>query len=445
MRIYFSYLLSLALLWLLGGCKTEEFIVPAGSGEPQLELMAVAEEALFGDSLLIRVHAEDQQVDLSTLKMELLFSEEVVSQNVLRTKDYGRYESRLYIPFLKGVPDGTAMLRLTLENVERVRVIATQEIDLKRPDFPYLNLVTAEETFKLERTQQHQYTLDAKLPMKVSGYLESPAFGVFGNTVQFGWDGQQVLQGLTQPIPFSNSQAGHWSISFQTFSYQASPFLTGYSVNGEAMEMLTDQMYKIDLDLEQHQSLDIQGIEGFQAWWLDPDFIQASGDELLFSARTGRYRVIADFSNEYLAIEALDGDDPATLSDDGTGAVWVIGEGIGKPSISSNNVSWNTDKALCMAPIGEQRYRISLVAGTHINLEEIDFKFFHQKDWGGEFSSQDITTDSDLIFIGDGDNGRDSGNLGVLEGQILEAGRRYIFELDLSAGKHQAVLHLRKE
>src|SRR6185312_523396 len=112
--------------------------------------------------------------------------------------------------------------------------------------------------------------------------------------------------------------------------------------------------------------------------------------------------------------EALQGSALASLQADGTGAVWIIGEGIGKPSLSSNTVGWNTDNALCLAPIGDKKYQITVVAGTTINAEDINFKFFHQKGWGGEFKSPGISTTSDVVFIGDGDNGRDSGNLGLV-------------------------------
>jgi len=134
------------------------------------------------------------------------------------------------------------------------------------------------------------------------------------------------------------------------------------------------------------------------------------------------------------------GNDLAKLQEDGTGAVWIIGEGVGKPKVSSNQVGWNTDKALCLAPLGNKKYQITLRAGESINTDNINFKFFHQKGWGGEFGGTDVTTSSDLVFVGDGRNGRDSGNLGVKTGKMLEAGKTYTFTLDLTAGNKKAVL-----
>jgi hypothetical protein len=51
-----------------------------------------------------------------------------------------------------------------------------------------------------------------------------------------------------------------------------------------------------------------------------------------------------------------------------------------------------------------------------------------------------VTTTSDIIFVGDGNNGRDSGNLGIKTGKVLESGKSYVFTLDLTAGNKKAVL-----
>lgn len=40
----------------------------------------------------------------------------------------------------------------------------------------------------------------------------------------------------------------------------------------------------------------------------------------------------------------MNGTSTATLNDDGTGALWIIGDGIGKPSVATNAVGWTTEK-----------------------------------------------------------------------------------------------------
>jgi len=97
-----------------------------------------------------------------------------------------------------------------------------------------------------------------------------------------------------------------------------------------------------------------------------------------------------------------------------------------------------------MAPIGNKTYQVTLVAGESVNTDEINFKFFHQKGWGGEFSSSTLTSESDIVFIGNGSNGRDNGNLGLVSGTKLEAGSTYVFTVDLSAGINKGVLRVVK-
>jgi hypothetical protein len=169
------------------------------------------------------------------------------------------------------------------------------------------------------------------------------------------------------------------------------------------------------------------------------------GDQLTFLPISGRYRVTANLISNWLRVEAMSGSNYATLQPDGTGAIWVIGDQVGKPSYTANHVGWTPANGLCMAPVGDKKYQLTLVAGETVNPEEINFKFFHQKDWGGEFSSQSLTTDSDIVFVGDGSNGRDNGNLGLVTGTTLEIGATYVFTIDLSAGVDNGVLTVVKK
>ena len=164
-----------------------------------------------------------------------------------------------------------------------------------------------------------------------------------------------------------------------------------------------------------------------------------------FNGINGKYRVTADFKLKYFIVEAMDGNNLAKLKDDGTGAIWIIGDGVGKPNVTTNQVGWNPGKALCMLPIGGQKYQITVKAGESIHTDNINFKFFHQKDWGGEFGAENISTDSDLFFIGNGSNGRDNGNLGIVVGKTLTLNDTYILTVDLSQGNSKAILKVVKK
>ncbi|GEM_PF-4556682 len=213
-------------------------------------------------------------------------------------------------------------------------------------------------------------------------------------------------------------------------------------------ENTTISTYSADVDLQKGQAVTLEGIDDIADWWIDPDFftrIEGTDNKFVFQAIDGSYRIDADQDLKYFTVQVLSGGAPATLNADGTGAIWVIGDGqIGKPT-NANGINWEPNNALCLAPIGDLKYRITLVAGSQIGTQAINFKFFHQKGWGTEFTNHKITHTSNLILLGDGSNGADPGNLMLQPGVTLEDSASYEFVVDVSAGNNSAVLTVTKK
>ncbi|NDV70252.1 DUF5125 domain-containing protein [Dysgonomonas sp. 25] len=414
-------------------------------GNPVMDSKTEFTSAMFGDSLQFTVNVMDD-VPLSTLKAQLFYGEDMVSETVIRTKTNDDYTGKIYIPYYANIPNGTATLKLVLQNIRFTITEEEHDLPLTRPDFPYLTFVTENGDYNMPRTGLYEYALTDNLPRKIKGYIKAPAMGTSGNEIDFGWVDNAIKEHSTEGIPFSNSDAGVYSITFNTFNYEAAPFIISYAVNDEKMDRVDDDNYKIDLALLQDDEIAVEGFDDFENWWLDPNFFKKdAGGRITFVPSDGKYRIKANLQHEYMTAEVLDAsNNPASLQADGTGAVWVIGDGVGFPSFATNAVGWNTAKALCMVPIGNKKFEILFIAGKTIKLDDINFKFFHQKGWGGEFSHTALTTTSTLVFVGDTTNGRDSGNLGIVDGQTLEDGATYAFVLDLSAGNSNAVLTVEK-
>lgn len=443
-RPILNFLLGTVAVATLYSCKKDEKYVYQ-IGEPKLEVKSDMSAAHFGDSLVFQVHASDQEIALSTVKVQLFFTDDQVSETTIRTKENGDYSGKIFIPFYKNVPNGKATLKFILQNISQKMTEQSYEIDLTRPDFPYLNLVTESKSYKMEKIGTNEYAVTESFPSSVKGYIQAPKVGEQGNLMNFGWVNNTVEIGSTTEIPFTNLTSSVYSIKFNTLTYEASPFINIY-LNGNLLSRMDDDHFKGELELKNGEQVTFDGIDDVKNWWIDPDyFTQKSDGSINFNGINGKYRITVDFKLKYFLVESMDGANLASLKADGTGAIWIIGEGIGKPGIATNQVGWSPERALCMMPIGNKKYQITLKAGESIHASNINFKFFHQKDWGGEFGATSISTDNDMIFIGDGNNGRDSGNLGIVSGKSLALGTSYILTVDLSQGNSKAILTVVKK
>ena len=166
-------------------------------------------------------------------------------------------------------------------------------------------------------------------------------------------------------------------------------------------------------------------------------------------AMSGSYRIIADQANKYFRIHSITGSNPTVLSDDGSGALWVIGNSVGKPKVSTNEVGWTTENALCMAPVADKVYQITFIGGKTVKTDGIDFKFFGQMGWGVELkgSVNYVEVPSALVGVGQGKdvNGHDDGNLFLLDGVTLQQDMRYVFTVDLTGGLNAAKFSVKED
>lgn len=441
-----SIYLALALAGVLSmnSCKDDDFL----PGNPVMDLSTETADAFFGDSLPFTVKASDVDVPLSTLKAQLFYGEEKVSETVIRTKTSGEdYTGKIYVPFLKEIPDGSATLKYILQNINFTTSEKEVKVALKRADYPTLTLVTeGGEEYTMERTAPYQYSVTAEFPQELKGYFKTPKAGPNSNEVTFGWATTQMEVGSTAYATFSSPGTGAYPITFNTYTYEASPFVK-LLVNGEEMEVIDSDNYRINLTLTQGQTLAFEGVPDYDNWWIDPDFFQKEANgELTFLPIGGSYRITANVRNRYFIVQALNSGELATLQSDGTGAIWVIGNGVGKPSLAAKEVGWTTENGLCMSQIEAKKYQITLVAGRTVRADNIDFKFFHQQGWGGEFTSAELSSTSDMVGVGVGGDGLPgNGNLYLLAGQTFTAGHIYKFVVDVTSGIANAVLTVTDE
>lgn len=423
-------------------CTEEEATEIQPEGNPVLEIEDQFANAHFGDDLPFTATISDQ-VPLSTLTAVLYFGEEEVSRTEIRTKENDEYSGTIHVPFEQNIPDGTATLEFELVNTTLNSVTQTFDVPVARAEYPYLILVTEDGSFPMVPTgDPNEYAATEPFPSTdLPAYIKTPVVDEKGNEMVFGWEAGEITKGSTDYIPFVSPVSGTYSVTFNTFNYEAGPFFE-ILFNGEKMNMIDKDNFQIDVELTQGQEIQINGLGNLDQWWIDADYLdQQEVGVYDFVPVGGKYRVTANLAMNYFKVEVLDGNSPASLNADGSGALWIIGTGIGKPSLD-NEVGWNTDNALCMAQVSPMVYQVTVIAGESVNASEINFKFFHQKGWGGEFTNEALSTDSELILVGNGENGRDPGNLGLVEGETLTPGTKYVFEVDVTAGIGNVVLRV---
>lgn len=116
------------------------------------------------------------------------------------------------------------------------------------------------------------------------------------------------------------------------------------------------------------------------------------------------YTIAASYDYKCFRIWAMNGANPASLNDDGTGAVWIIGAcTFNKPAflpLYQNNINWWTGVQydVCMAQVKNKVYQVTMTVDKQLYHDPttINFKFFGQAGWGTEFKDQAVTTASPL-------------------------------------------------
>ena len=436
--------LSLLVAASTTACKDDPELLTTDVG-PEMTVVSADASGVYGGKVNFEVTMTDRYA-LSTLKAQVFFDDEMVAEEVIRTKEDGTYSGSVTLPFYKNIPDGDATLRLVGQNVRFGTTTVERSLAVSRPKPAYLTFVLGDAEYRMEPTDNdYEYAVTDDFPQKPQGYIATPELDASGSVVTFGYDSESggVVADSTDAIPFANSNAGEFTITFNLLTFEGSPFIK--LLFGETeMTMVDNDNYSIVTTLTKDQTYTLTGVSDFADWDVDRDFFEradASDPETLtFLPMTGMYKVTANFKHSYLKIEAMkSATELATLGDDGSGAIWAIGgTDVGKPTLK-NAASWSPeDGGMCLARVADKKYQLTLVAGISLNASSFDFKFFHQKTWGGEFGGDDISTASDIVKISD------SGNLGLVEGKTLDLGGIYRFTVDITGGNKAAVLTVEK-
>ena len=381
---------------------------------PEITVLGHTESTYMGADVKFSVNLKDKEFALSTLKAALYYEDSKVSDVTIRTKEYGDYEGVLHAPLYKDIPDGVASIVLTAQNVGMGLSYDTLYVELKRPNFETVNLVDESGAeIAMTKTADYTYEYEGNLPALFKAKVVTPAINDEGEVVTLGYDGTYLSSLKDAYVPFSAGVPGKFKITVDLMTLKAAPLGKG--------DVVSVAEYK------QGQKMEFGSLVDFNNWTLDYDYFIVNEDftEATFRAVDGLYKMQYDTKAMNIKVEPMANEnDVLTLSADGTGAPWVIGSGVGKPAIGP---SWNTtDGAYPMAQVAEKVYQFTLLCPGQLS-STADFKFFHQKGWGGEF----VKTDYAEINLAPAFDMTDSGNI---QGKNVLPGVGYKITLDLTGG-----------
>ena len=176
-------------------------------------------------------------------------------------------------------------------------------------------------------------------------------------------------------------------------------------VKGPAGPTFNGTELPAELSVSQGEVLEVGNLK-LDDIWVDPDFFEVAGNALKFKAVSGDYKFTYDANAKWIKVVPMYNGEKATY--DNGKALWIIGDGGGKPT-DAQLVGWNTgDSPLPFAQIGENKYQITLA----MKGEGGSVKVFGQSDWGLEWTSDKYGSfnGNGLFKLGNGTDG-DNGNI----------------------------------
>ena len=201
----------------------------------------------------------------------------------------------------------------------------------------------------------------------------------------------------TQLVVVAENPGCYWQMIFKARDIKAP---AGPTVNGTELPA--------EISMSQGETVEFGNLD-IENTWIDPDFFKADGSSFTFNAVDGDYMFTYDSSAKWIKVVPMYNGSKATYENGK--ALWIIGDGGGKPTVD-NLIGWNTgDAPLPCAQISANTYQITLA----MKAEGGSVKVFGQADWGTEWTKDKygVVTDNGFFHIPNSD-----GNIHTVTGAV---------------------------
>lgn len=436
MKNSIKFIVLVCILFSIWGCKNEDIVVRYPNSTPKIDTAVVKETQItYGDSIHVRVAVSDKVAPLSTLLLQVVCNNQVVTSETIRTKGNSSSIARTYgVPFVGNRPDNAAVkIYLTETNVSGItRDSIVSTTIAKRPVITDLYIVpdygegaTAKMTLVNADSLIYKVTgllyansFKYKIATKIDKFKRIDYTGlVFGIT-----DATKGTIGLVTSKGLSIDGTNAKLVGVSIITFDALQFTT--KVGGKLLEPATTLDVIADLPLNpvslktntNFRGGNIYFGEGVEVTFtgitnlennLSPDYFQVTGPTTAkFLGKTGLYKAYYLTTTGYLYIEPQ----PEAVYPD---VLWICGNNFGRPqSPYTTTSSWNWNSPLDYAPcrpIADGVYQVTIYAENGIGVTDgfgtFNFKFFDQQGWtGSEETSTNFTVSLPLVSRTDVNN-----------------------------------------
>ena len=387
----------------------------------------------YGDSILFTASVSDPITPLSTLKVQLMIGDSVVSTNIIRTKgNTASVSQKMYIPYSKNAVNNAQLTaNLLLTNIDGFTVSQTvNAVTITQPVFQQLKLVVGSDTLPMTPDGQVPYQYDAVWTgsNNVQIMVASPDYKYTWANVGGSLGIAPLLNGsvnlndptllTAQKIIFNTQTFAANFVGVNVYYYVNDTLMLPNSATGTLDVPMTFKKGQTVSFTGTFTNMNVNNI-------VSSDYFTPTGSNTYtFAGPTGTYTLHYDMANQFIYVDV-----PGQVKPN---CYWVCGQGLGNPNSTVATSNWgfgwdNTLKAFqdyYVPQIASGVYQITLYVSNTAN-----FKYFGDTGWGGEIDAgagKDLTSSNDPNI----DFTQTDGNIHVMSGF---ASGVYTITVDLNA------------
>ena len=394
-------------------CQPDSFREVYPAGDPQVQATMLTQEVNFGsDSITFEVTVTEKETPLSTLAIKVIVGINVIASEEVRTPGLMYKDTFTYaVPFGPNMPEGEPVkVYLTATNIEGTTTnYILSECTGHRPVIETLYVMppkpSTKDRGKQMKLEDDQFVLyDLGYPKTYECVLavvgtkfgrvdwNYPVFGMLNGKISLITQ-EQLESGEASTILLTNDEIETIdTIQFNPltfdlyFSGKVAQPVSKLDVNADLAEVAGKTYRYAKIFFDPAMEVTLSGVANMATAY-NLDYMEVvNGNVVKFLGEKGMYEVYYLPAEDYIVVEPLkDAIYPNVM--------WMTGVGFGLP-VATPKVQggWGFDNLgqyIACRTVAPKVYQFTAYLKNGVNADfatygSLNFKFFHQKGWGGE-------------------------------------------------------------